>query len=223
MSTLVRIQPLPLYGKARYGGLFCVLGELAFKRTGPHGGAGEGTKKPRKKPRTWLTRWRDVGEIRWRACKLRGMRSCENDHVTAVARLVTIVDVRDLEADAHTMSVSARHEAVLADGSRVLLLDGRGWTSALMRMQIPDDGVVREDVTDTWAVTSVEEIEQSARTVVGPDEPFAGYTREELEDGHWAHLSDVLRQHGVEVDARELKQLPHDVTLSERLLARVRS
>jgi hypothetical protein len=143
--------------------------------------------------------------------------------VTTVVRLLTIVDVRDGESDARTMSVSARQEAVLADGRRILLLDGRGWTSTLMRMRIPDDGEAREDVTDIWAVTSVEEMEQSARTVVGPDEPFAGYTREELDDGHWAHLSDVLRQHGVVVDAPELRQLPHDVRLSERLLARVRS
>jgi len=143
--------------------------------------------------------------------------------MTAVARLVTVVDLRADESDAHTMSVSARHEAVLADGRHILLLDGRGWTSALMHFRTPDDGALREDVTDIWAVTSIEEIEKSARTVVAPDEPFAGYTREELEDGHWAHLSDVLRQQGVIADARELKQLPHDVTLSERLLARVRS
>ena len=136
---------------------------------------------------------------------------------------MTVVDVADVQADAHTMSVSARHEAVLADGRRVLLLDGRGWTSALKRMQLPDDGVMREDATDIWAVTSVEEIERSARTVVGPDEPFAGFTREELEAGHWDHLSDVLRRHGVVADARELKRLPHDVVLTERLLARIRS
>jgi hypothetical protein len=121
------------------------------------------------------------------------------------------------------MSVSARHEAELRDGRRVLLLDGRGWTAELMQRRLPDGAVVQEDVSDIWAVTSVEEIEQSARTVVGPDEPFAGYTREEVEDGHWAHLSDVLRQDGVVVDAKELRQLPHDVTLSERLLARLRS
>ena len=56
-----------------------------------------------------------------------------------MARLATVVDIHDVGADAHTMSVSARHEAELADGRRVLLLDGRGWTSALMRMQIPDE------------------------------------------------------------------------------------
>lgn len=149
--------------------------------------------------------------------------SCDNERVTAVARLVTVVDVRDGNSDARTMSVSARHEAELRDGRRVLLLDGRGWTAELMQRRLPDGAVVQEDVSDIWAVTSVEEIEQSARTVVGPDEPFAGYTREEVEDGHWAHLSDVLRQDGVVVDAKELRQLPHDVTLSERLLARLRS
>jgi len=31
----------------------------------------------------------------------------------------------------------------------------------------------------------------------------------------------VLRQHGVVVDALDLRRLPHDVVLSERLLARV--
>jgi hypothetical protein len=34
-------------------------------------------------------------------------------------------------------------------------------------------------------------------------------------------LTEVLRQHGIVADALELKRLPHDVVLSERLLARV--
>jgi hypothetical protein len=137
--------------------------------------------------------------------------------VIAVERLVTVVDVHDVEADAHTMSVSARHEAVLADGRHVVLLDGRGWTSALRY------GELRADVPDIWSATSVEEIQKSARTVVGPDEPFDGHTQEELEAAHWDHLAGVLRQQGVIADARELKRLPHDVLLSERLRARVRS
>ena len=32
---------------------------------------------------------------------------------------------------------------------------------------------------------------------------------------HWAALADVLRQEGVDADARELRILPHDVVLSE--------
>lgn len=122
--------------------------------------------------------------------------------MASVARLVTSVDV-DV-ADSRRMSLSARHEAVLADGRRVLLLDDRGWTTS--------------GPPDIWARTSVEEIEGTARMVVGPDEPFAGRSHEDMEADHWAQLSGVLRQQGVVADAVELKRLPHDVVLSERLL-----
>jgi hypothetical protein len=159
--------------------------------------------------------------------------------MAAVARLVTLVDIRDDSTEdprtsaapnpsqavrrtgwaavdrpstrnegARQMSVSARHEALLVDGGRVLLLDDRGWTAS-------------GNVPDIWAVTSVEDIEETARFVVGPDEPFAGLSQEDMEADHWASLSDVLRRQGVVVDARELQRLPHDVVLGERLLARV--
>jgi len=39
---------------------------------------------------------------------------------------VTFVDVGGDVADARQMSVSARHEAVLVNGRRLLLLDDRG-------------------------------------------------------------------------------------------------
>lgn len=61
----------------------------------------------------------------------------------------------------------------------------------------------------------------TARMVVGPDEPFGGHSQEDMEADHWAHLTEVLRQHGIVAGALELKRLPHDVVLSERLLARV--
>jgi hypothetical protein len=70
-------------------------------------------------------------------------------------------------------------------------------------------------------MTSVADIEATARAVVGPDEPFDGSSREAAEAGHWAYLAGVLRQQGVVVDAGELSRLPHDVVLSERLLALV--
>ena len=133
--------------------------------------------------------------------------SCNDVHVAPVTRLVTFVDVGGDVADARQMSVSARHEAVLVNGRRVLLLDDRGWSSSRP--------------PDVWAVTSVEEIVDTARMVVGPDEPFGGHSQEDMEADHWAHLAEVLRQHGIVADALELKRLPHDVVLSERLLARV--
>jgi hypothetical protein len=125
-----------------------------------------------------------------------------------VARLVTVVDIRDDDADARRLSVSARHEAELVDGRRLLLLD-RGWSSS------------GGNVLDIWAATSVEDVEKTARFVVGPDEPFEGRSQAEMEADHWAFLSETLRLQGVAVDAQELKRLPHDVVLSERLLARV--
>jgi hypothetical protein len=121
--------------------------------------------------------------------------------------LVTFVDVDDDVADARQMSVSARHEAVLLNGRRVLLLDDRGWSAS--------------GPPNIWAVTSIEDIVDTARMVVGPDEPFGGRSHEDMEADHWAHLTDVLRQQGVIADALALKRLPHDVVLSERLLARV--
>lgn len=149
-------------------------------------------------------------------------RRSEDVTMAAVTHLVTIVDVNDEGADAHQMSVSALHEAVLEDGRRVLLLDDRGWTSAALTAysgEGPEDP--RRDQPDVWAVTSVEDIKETARFVVGPDEPPDGYSQEEAEAAHWAYLADVLREQGVVVDTQELKRLPHDVVLSERLRARI--
>lgn len=144
--------------------------------------------------------------------------------MSAVTRLVTFVDLADGVGDTRQMSFSARHEALLLDGRSVLLLDDRGWTwSSLIAVQADasDRDSTREQQPDIWATTSVEDIEQTARMVVGPDEPIDGYSQEDAERGHWAYLSDVLRQHGVVADAPDLTRLPHDVVLSERLLARV--
>jgi hypothetical protein len=146
--------------------------------------------------------------------------------MVAVTRLVTLVEVRDDVPDARQMSVSARHEAVLADGRRLLLLGDRGWVSSLRIAMWEEDGALgggsgQEDGPDIWATTSVEDIENTARAVVGPDEPFGERSQEDMEADHWAYLTGVLRQQGVIVDAVELKRLPHDVELGPRLLARI--
>ena len=144
--------------------------------------------------------------------------------MAAVTRLVTLVDLREEVADASQMSVTARHEAVLTDGRRLLLLDDRGWSESALRAlwdgEVPDGDPCRGE-PDIWAVTSAEDIEETARVVVGPDEPPDGYSQEDMEAGHWAYLAGLLRQQGVAVDATELTRLPHDIVLSERLLARV--
>jgi hypothetical protein len=146
--------------------------------------------------------------------------------MTAVARLVTFVDVvDDGVGEARQASVSARHEAVLMDGQRVLLLDDRGWSFSSLRTvwvgDVSERDSWREEQPDIWAMTSIEEIEETARVVVGPDEPFDGWSQEDMEASHWSYLSGVLLQHEVVLDPLDLKRLPHDVVLSERLLARV--
>lgn len=114
---------------------------------------------------------------------------------------MTFVDVDDRADD--TISVSARHEAELADGSRVLLLNDRGWSS-----------------TASWAALSVQDAQTTTRIVVGPDEPFGDRSQEDMEADHWISLQRIAQWQGVVTDAAELKRLPHDVVLSERLLAR---
>lgn len=123
--------------------------------------------------------------------------------MSAVVRLVTFVDVDDRTAT-DTVSVSARHEVELADGSRVLLLDDRGWGSS-----------------GGWATTSIEDMRETTRVVVGPDEPADGRSYEAAEAAHWAMLQRIAQQRGVTVDSAELKQLRHDVVLGRRVLDRI--
>ena len=124
-----------------------------------------------------------------------------------MSRLVTFVDVDGRVDDLRQVSVSVRHEALLLTGRRVLLLDDRGWSAS--------------GPPDLWARTSVADIVDTARTVVGPDEPSAERSPDDLEADHWAQLTEVLRQQGIHADPLELKRLPHDVVLSDRLLARI--
>jgi hypothetical protein len=140
--------------------------------------------------------------------------------VARVTRLLTLVDLVERGIGGQ-VSFSARHEAELEDGRRLLLLDDRGWTSSLLRPAEPPASA--RDVSDFWAATSVEEIEETSRWVVGADEPFDGRSQEDMERDHWAYLADILRQQNIVVEADELKSLPHDVVVSERLLALVGS
>lgn len=124
--------------------------------------------------------------------------------MTTVTRLVTYADMRRNPFQPGRESVAARHELELSDGRRVVLLNDRGWASS-----------------GSWAETSVKNIQENARMVVGPDEPPAGRSHEDEAKLHWNYLQKIAQQQGVAVDADELRQLPHDVVLSQRLLARI--
>ena len=95
-----------------------------------------------------------------------------------VTRLLTFVYIDD--RDARGLSVSALHQAVLDDGRRVVLLDDRGGTSS--------KGAAAAPVAD---------IEETARVVVGPDEPFGDRSRTDMEVLHWEGLVQTLREEGV--------------------------
>jgi hypothetical protein len=149
--------------------------------------------------------------------------------MATVTRLLTFVDINDANdagPDAHSMSVSVRHEAVLADGRRVVLLDDRGWSesqhvASSRELSEEDRRRLERDSPGAWALETVEDIKRTARFVVGPDEPFDGYSQADMQAGHWAALAEILRQHGVEISAGELRALEHDVELSDRVLARI--
>jgi hypothetical protein len=138
--------------------------------------------------------------------------------MAGVVRLVTFVDLRDDDdagPEALRMSLTARHEAELAGGRRIVLLDDRGWTGELF---VAGGGEPPEGI---WAHETEHEIARTARFVVGPDEPFEGRTQTEMAAGHWQTLAHVLQREGLDADRAELEALPHDVELSDRLRARI--
>jgi hypothetical protein len=120
--------------------------------------------------------------------------------VTHVRSLRTFVELDERNATAN--SVRARLDAVLDDGALVTLLNDRGWSG----------GRRMEDCT-------VAEIEHTARTVVGPDEPLAsrGETAVEMTERHREALQRTLSEAGVDGAELDFDALPHDVDLGPRL------
>ena len=139
-----------------------------------------------------------------------GQPDSEGRAPTMVIRLVTFVDLDDKNdpgADAYHMHLSARHEAELDNGGRVLLLGDRGWSGS--------------GSSHIWSTETIEQIADEARVVVGPDEPNErhGETYELMEAYHYGMLDGILRQRGI--CAGDLRSVPHSVELSERVLARL--
>ena len=98
------------------------------------------------------------------------------------------------------------HEfAELADGRRLTLHEERGFTTS--RGPAP---------SDMWWYLTLEHLERDVRTTVLPDD-------DDTQDEHpWEWLAGLIRAHGVEATAEELRLLPYDVVFSERLRARLR-
>lgn len=95
----------------------------------------------------------------------------------------------------------------LSDGRRLLLSNDRGWGGSMSGGRGPDD---------MWAYLTIEDIERTALNVVLPDD-----AEETGEEHPWDWLAERIRALGVETTSEELRQLPYDVVLSERLRARL--
>lgn len=124
-----------------------------------------------------------------------------------LSRLVTRVELHG-RPRRDRVSCSAHLRVETTDGQAIPLLDDRGWSSS--------------GPADIWAYQTVEDIESTARAVVGPDEPRPGETYDEADDEHWGALADTVRRYGVEIDPAELAALPHDVELSSSVQAQLR-
>ena len=122
----------------------------------------------------------------------------------SVASLSTFVELNEREPG---RSVRARLDAVLIDGSHVVLLDDRGWGGGRI---------------EDW---TVQQVEFTAWTVVGPDEPLAsrGETAAQMAHNHWQALELKLAAAGVDTSRLDLDALPHDVELGPGLRERLNS
>lgn len=123
--------------------------------------------------------------------------------MSPVRNLRTFAELDD--RDPRGISIRARLDAVLVDGSCVTLLDDRGWSGGRI-----------EDST-------VAEVELTARTVVGPDEPLASRaeTAAQMAKGHRQALERKLLDAGVTITDLDLDTLPNHVELGPRLRKRL--
>jgi hypothetical protein len=108
------------------------------------------------------------------------------------------------ERDQTGRSAWAHLYVVLSTGERYLVFSDRGWSGSA---EIAREGLLQ--------------IEDTARTVVGPDGAGPGETDEQMETMYWDRMERRLRDAGISAKAGELKALPHEVEIGERLRHRL--
>ncbi len=138
----------------------------------------------------------------WRATVER--QSGARDHPAPFAPRSTEEVEKLVEDFKRGLSFVVHEFAELADGRRLTLHEERGFTTS--------GGPAP---SDPWRYLTLERLERDVRTTVLPDD-------DDTQDEHpWEWLAELLRVHGVEATAEELRLLPYDVVFSERLRARV--
>ena len=88
--------------------------------------------------------------------------------------------------------------AQLATGDLVLLRDGLGWTVAFIGEDGPPD---------------IDEVLSSVEAVVLPDEDAPG-----CEPHPWEWLVDLAAERGLSVTAKQLREVPYRIYLSDRVV-----
>lgn len=108
-------------------------------------------------------------------------------------RFVSLVEIDGDEA-ARAVGLSVLHQAQLDDGPLLVVLDDRGWSA-----------------NQDWAMRAASEIRDTARMVVGPDEPLHGPSQADAVHGCWLFIQDIHASQDAAVPLGELQQLPRDV------------
>lgn len=124
--------------------------------------------------------------------------------MAVVTRFVSVVELTE-GANSQGVSVSVLLEAELANGRSLVVLDDRGWNSS-----------------QPWDQVQPEQIRETARTVVGPDEPYGEQTMADAVTAYWDYIRRILAEYGIESRSTELQAIPHEVVLSERVLERLK-
>ena len=126
-------------------------------------------------------------------------------------RLLTFIEIDEPASTPHgadrEISVTALLELELTSGRRVTLLEDRGWSSS--------------GPSNIWAYTSLKDLADTARMVVGPDEPHDALSHDDADQGYWAQMAVNAQVQGVHIEACDLAALPHDVDISQEIQARV--
>lgn len=124
--------------------------------------------------------------------------------MAVVSRFVSVVELAE-GANSQGISVSVLLEAKLDNGQSLVVLDDRGWNSS-----------------QPWDQAQPEQIQETARTVVGPDEPRGEQTMADATSAYWNYLRKILAEYGIESSSTELQAIPHEVVLCERVLERLK-
>jgi hypothetical protein len=112
-------------------------------------------------------------------------------------------DLHRASGDGRSVSFDVTEFALLADGRRVVLRDGLGFTIGW--------GSAVAATTDVWTTLAVGDLVRDVLNVVLPDD-------DDGEDHPWEWLAELARDRGLDVTAVDLRAVPYEVELTGRVL-----